>query len=117
MKKEKAIIHKVISNLNKIQINSGLTKSSFALTIGYPESKWNKISNGHQNLSIDELSNIAEKLSMREIDIYTYPNKYYLPDDKNDDVKVIVSLEVKNSIKSKVLKDVFGNQNIEILNK
>ncbi len=117
MKEEINKVNPIVENLNKIQITNEMTKSDFAFKIGFPESKWNKISNGKQELTVTELSNIARKLDMREIDILTYPDEYNKPNKEEDDIKVTVSLEIRNNVKEKVLKEVFGNQDITILNK
>jgi transcriptional regulator with XRE-family HTH domain len=109
--------HFVVENLIKIMNAKKLTKSAFAETIGFPEPKWNKISNGKQLLSVDEISNIAEKLRMREIDIFTYPKVYVETDKVNSDVKTQITVELKEELKQRVLELVFGNSNLEILNK
>ena len=69
-------VHKIVRNLVRIMNDREMNKSSFAEKIGFIESKWNKISNGKQDLNISDLSKIAEKLQMREIDIITYPDVY-----------------------------------------
>jgi len=68
--------HKIVENLIKIMNDKGLNKSTFASIVGFPEPKWNKISNGEQGLNINDFSIIAERLNMREIDIITYPEIY-----------------------------------------
>lgn len=66
-------LHPVVQNLLKIQKDRKLTKVAFAEVLGIQESKWNKISNGNQDVSLSELSDFARVLGMREIDLYTYP--------------------------------------------
>jgi predicted transcriptional regulator len=109
--------HFIVENLIKIMNEKGLTKTAFADKIGFPEAKWNKISNGKQFLSVDELSIIAEKLRMREIDIFTYPKIFVEADRVNSDVKTQITIELKEEMKQKVLELIFGNSNLEILNK
>jgi len=115
-KKEKNI-HFVVDQLIKIMNDRKLSKSSFAELIEFPEAKWNKISNGHQSLSVDELSNIAEKLRIREIDIYTFPKTYVELDKKGDDIKAQLTIELREQYKQQVLELIFGNKNVELLNK
>lgn len=71
----------VVEKLLKLMEDRNLSKAAFAELIGFEESKWNKISNRRQSLSVEELSKIATRLDMREIDIYTYPKKFLDPDD------------------------------------
>lgn len=115
-KQKNAPVHFIIDNLIKIMNDRKLTKSAFADLITFSESKWNKISNGKQLLSLDELSIIAEKLQIREIDIYTYPKIYVELDSKNDKIKAQLTIELKESLRKQVLELIFGNKNVELLN-
>ncbi|MDR1240746.1 MAG: helix-turn-helix domain-containing protein [Oscillospiraceae bacterium] len=118
-KKIRGTNHLLVENMIKIMNKRKLTKSAFADLIDFPEAKWNKISNGKQSLSVDELSIIAEKLQMREIDIFTYPDIYIDAGsvDINRDIKTQITVELKEDLKQQVLELVFGNKNLEILNK
>ena len=91
---KKKAIHPIVENLNKMQENRGLTKTAFAEAIGFTESKWNKISNGEQNL---QLSKIAEKLNMAVCDIIMYPKKIKVVDaDEVRYDRVSVTFEVSS---------------------
>jgi DNA-binding Xre family transcriptional regulator len=116
-KNEKKSIHYIIGKLIKIMNDRKLTKTAFADIIGFPEAKWNKISNGKQDLSIDELSKIAENLGLREIDILTYPKIFVETGKIESDIKAQITVELKEELKMKVLSLIFGNKNLEILNK
>lgn len=109
--------HFVIEKLINIMNDRKLTKSAFADLVGFPEAKWNKISNGNQSLDIVELSKIAEKLRMREIDIYTYPKIFGESDNVQNDIRAQLTIELKEELKQRVLKLIFGNENIQVLNK
>lgn len=94
---KKKAIHPIVENLNKMQENRGLTKTAFAEVIGFTESKWNKISNGEQNLQLWELSKIAEKLNMAVCDIIMYPKKIKVVDaDEVRYDRVSVTFEVSS---------------------
>ena len=108
--------HFLVENLIKIMNDKKLSKSSFAELIDFPEAKWNKISNGNQSLKVEEISKIAEKLQMREIDIFTYPKKFREVEIKHSDLKAQLTIELKEDLKNKVLEMIFGKENIEILN-
>ncbi|MDD3479876.1 MAG: helix-turn-helix transcriptional regulator [Paludibacteraceae bacterium] len=112
---EKSQPHFIVEKLIKIMKDRGLTKVDFSDLIGFTEPKWNKISNGIQKLSINELSIIAEKLQMREIDIITYPNTFVEKDKNDNDVKAQLTVELKEELRDKVLAMIFGNNNIELL--
>ena len=107
--------HFVIDNLIKIMNDKKLKKVGFADLIGLPEAKWNKISNGNQSLNIEDLSNIARNLKMKEIDIFTFPKKYIESSKKDNDMQTLVTIELKEEKKDQVLKIVLGEDYKEIL--
>jgi DNA-binding Xre family transcriptional regulator len=118
MKKEKEkSIHYVVENLIKIMNDRKLSKTAFAELIGLDEPKWNKISNGIQSLKVGELSKIAENLQMRDIDVMTYPRVYSETGHVHEGVKAQITVELKEELKAKVLNLIFGNKNLELLNK
>jgi hypothetical protein len=114
MKNEKTV-HFVVEQLIKIMNDKKLTKSAFADLVGFKEAKWNKISNRRQSLSVNELSIIARKLQMREIDIYTYPKVFVESNSSDDHLKAQLTIELKEDLKQKVLELIFGNKNVQIL--
>ena len=96
-------VHFVVENLLKIMKDRGLNKVEFATLLGIAESKWNKISNGNQELSISELSNFARKLEMRDIDIYTYPI-VYTEENSIQTERISVTFEVSPDKRDMLLK-------------
>ncbi|MDR1156107.1 MAG: helix-turn-helix transcriptional regulator [Bacteroidales bacterium] len=105
-------IHYIVTNLIKIMADRNLTKSAFAEEIGFIETKWNKISNGKQALSVIDLSKIAEKLQMRDIDIITYPKEFTDKDcTQGQSERVSVTFEVSPDKRDYLLKMVMGDQN------
>ena len=108
----------IVDNLIKIMNDRKLTKSAFAEKIGFPEAKWNKISNGNQELYTSDLSKIAEGLNLREIDILTYPQVYVEQESMNKEpMEAILQIKLNRDKKDQVLKLVFGENNLEILNR
>ena len=96
-------LHFVVENLLKIMKNRRLNKAEFATLLGISESKWNKISNGNQELTISELSNFASKLEMREIDIYTFP-VVYSEENTLQTERISVTFEVSPDKRDMLLK-------------
>ncbi len=55
---------------------------------------------------------------MREIDIITYPEIYVSQKEtKEENVEVVLQMKLKKDKKDQVLSLVFGENNLEILNK
>ncbi|NCC99472.1 MAG: hypothetical protein EOL95_07210 [Bacteroidia bacterium] len=113
MKKQE--VHFVVENLIKIMNDRKLTKVGFANLIDFPEPKWNKITNGKQELKMSELSEIARKLQMKEVDIFSYPSKLVSSKEKETNLKAQITVELREELKERVLKIVFGNNNLELL--
>jgi DNA-binding Xre family transcriptional regulator len=108
-------LHFVVDNLIKIMNDRKLKKVDFANIIGFPEAKWNKISNGKQLLNVDDLSKIARNLGMREIDILTYPLEYVESLKKENAPRTLITVELKEELKEDVLSRVLGKNYKEIL--
>ena len=109
---------KIAQNIRKILSDRGLTQSAIAVGDVLPEGKLSKILNCGQMMRLEELSIIATKLSMREIDILTYPDVYVAREEaESEPVEAVLQIKLKKDKKDQVLKLVFGDNNIEILNK
>lgn len=108
----------ILNNLRKIIRDRDLTQAVIADYAGTSASQFSKILNGTVSLSLAQLSDIATHLSMREIDIITYPDVFIKEDEKEDGpVEAVLQIKLKKDKKDQVLKLVFGDNNIEILNK
>lgn len=108
----------VINNIRKIMNDSNLTQATMASYIGISPSQFSKILSGTVQLSLNQLSNLATSLSIREIDIITYPDRYvsedYIPSDSPE---VSLQIKLKKDKRDQVMRLIFGDNDIEILNK
>lgn len=111
---KKIQLHPIVDNINKIVKDSGLDKSSFAFKCGFPESKWNKISNGVQELKLSELSIIEKVLQMSTLEIVTYPKKYVEADPSLEEKRVSVTFEISSSMSEHLLKLVMKDRGGEL---
>ncbi len=109
----------IINNIRKIMNDRGLKQSTIAEYADTTPSQFSKILKGDVNLSLTQLSNIANRLAIREIDIITYPDIYVKKGNAEDDspVEAILQIRLRKEKKEQVMKLVFGENNIEILNK
>lgn len=118
--KYKNVPHPVIGKLRKIMNDKSITQNYLAELAETTPSQFSKIMNGNVQISLWQLSNIATKLKMELIDLFTYPDKYEKRDDGSafgNDVKATLTIELKREKKEQVLKLVFGDSNLEILTK
>ena len=115
---EQSYHDQVINNLRKLLNDRGLRQNSLAEVMGRDESSVSKVFNGHAKLSLDQLAKIASYLNMSVIDILTYPDKYVPTKEPSDEpAEVFVQLKLKKEKKDQILKLVFGENDIEILNR
>lgn len=95
-----------------------ITQAAMAEMIDTTPSQFSKILKGTVQLSLVQLSKLASKLSLREIDIFTYPDVYIKPtQDQEEPVEAILQIRLQKDRRDQVLKLVFGDNNLEILNK
>lgn len=108
----------IIKNIIKILNDRGLNRASLVDALDKSEGTVSKLLNGTTKLTYDALSKIARELSMREIDIITYPDKY-VPATKPEDepLEAILQIKLKKDKKDQVLNLIFGEHNLEILEK
>lgn len=108
----------VLDNIVKILNSKNLPHAELAVPLDVAESNVSKLLNGKARLTYDALAKIANHLSMSVIDIITYPDKY-VPSatPEAEPVEATLQIKLKKDKKDQVLKLVFGENNLEILNK
>lgn len=109
---------RILDNIRKIQKNKDLTQATLAEYAEVSPSQMSKILKGDVYLSIEQMSKIATGLSMKEIDLITWPD-IYVPrqSPQAEPVEATLQIKLKKEKKDQVLKLVFGENNLEILNK
>lgn len=86
--------------------------------MGITSSQFSKVLKMKVKLSVVQLSKLAQNLSMSEIDVITYPDRYVkVQGSEAEPVEAVLQIKLKKDKKDQVLKLVFGDNNIEILNK
>jgi len=109
----------IIENIRKIMNDKSLKQATMASYAGTSPSQFNKILSGGVQLSLKHLSNIARCLSMREIDIITYPDIYISPSAKykSEEMEAVLQIKLSNKKREQVLNLVFGDRDIEVITK
>lgn len=109
---------KLIQNIIQIRNSKGFTKRSMADALHINEASYGRIENGKIALSYKQLAQIASCFGMSVIDVIGYPDKYVKAESANEEpVEAVLQIKLKKDKKDQVLKLVFGDNNIEILNK
>lgn len=105
--------YQVLNNIRKIMTDRKITQLAMGEYMGIGESSMSKIFSDQASLTINHLANLASNLSISINEIL-----YYGMEKKPDDpVDAILQIKLKKDKKDQVLKLIFGENNIEILNK
>jgi transcriptional regulator with XRE-family HTH domain len=107
----------VIENIKTIMKLKGLFQVDLAEYAEIDESVMSKILRYQTTMSLDKLSKIASGFQMREIDIISYPDILVASDGSRDPIEAILQIKLRKDKKDQVLRLIFGDNNIEILNK
>lgn len=109
---------KVAQNVRRAMSAAGSYQSRLAIEADIPAAALSKMLNGDQHLTLDALSKIARALSLREIDLITWPERYERAGDMEaGPTEVLLQMRLTKEKREQVMKLVFGENNIEILNK
>lgn len=118
MKKETITLERqVVENVRRAMSAAGFYQARLAMEADIPEGTMSKILKGDQHLTLEHLSKIARALSLREIDLITWPDRYICAEEGSSPTEVLLQMRLTKEKKEQVLKLVFGEHNIEILNK
>lgn len=108
----------IVGNILKILSNRGLVQADLVAMTGWDKSVVSRIISGQRRLDVNELSKIATVLNMPVLDLITYPDKYVKAGSpEQEPLEAILQIRLKKDKKDQVLRLVFGDNNIEILNK
>ena len=102
----------VAENIKRIRLQKG---------IGVDVSVISNIENGKRELKVKELEIIAKCLQEDVLYLLTFPERYIhiseVSPKEDESVEAILQIKLRKDKKEQVLKLVFGENNLEILNK
>lgn len=107
----------IIKNIIQIRNSKGFTKREIAASLKINEASYGRIESGKIALSYSHLASIASVFNLSVIDLITYPKQFVEQKEEEEPVEAILQIRLKKDKKEQVLKLVFGDNNIEILNK
>lgn len=108
----------VVKNIREIRLQKSISQSAIADELGVDVAVISNIEKGKRELRVSEFEKIAKVLRMSVIDILTYP-KIFVESTSNtlEPVEAILQIRLQKDKKDQVLKLVFGENNLEILNR
>lgn len=107
----------IVENLRKIMNERGITQETMAFYGEIDNSAMSKIFNYTQRMTFGVLSKISKGIGMKEIDVITYPEVFRPESKSTDPIEAILQIRLRKDKKDQVLRLIFGDNNIEILNK
>jgi len=106
----------ILANIIAIRNKRGYSQEYLASKIGLKQSGYGHIEKGDRRLPVSLLLQIAIALDVHVVDIILYP-KNFTAGDSEEEIKATLTVELKKDKKDQVLRLVFGDNNLEILNK
>lgn len=110
---------RVITNIIKIRESLRLTKRDMADMLGMNETSYGRIESGSTSLSFKHLADIAGCLQIGIVDLITYPDKYAKVESsakQDEPIEAVLQIKLQKSKKEQVLRLIFGDNDIELLN-
>lgn len=108
----------IVNNIRKILKDKGVKQKDLVNDVTITEHGISRTLTGKRTMNVDDLAIIASALGVRVVDIITYPDVWVPAEEKEGEpVKAVLQIELKKDKKDQVLKLLFGEHNIEILNK
>lgn len=108
----------IVKNIREIRLQKAVSQSVIAEALGVDTAVVSNIENGKRELKVSELEKIAKALSISVIDLITFPKTYVEISTTNPDpIEAVLQIRLRKDKKEQVLKLVFGENNLEILNR
>lgn len=127
--KQKTFSETIVSNIIKLMRDRELKQSTLAEYMNTTQSQISKKLSGELRISLNDLAEMASALSkmaiqsgkqdISVIDLITYPDRYVKvePGEKQDEpIEAILQIKLQKSKKEQVLRLIFGDNDIELLN-
>lgn len=110
------------NNIISIRNNLKYSQEYMAHRLNTNQSNYSKIERGDIKMTLELLIKISVIFKLRIIDIITYPIEYINPIESNiapavEKIKTTLQVELSQEKKDQILKLVFGENVLDILNK
>ena len=104
-------------NIKEIRLQKSINQQVSADALNVDVASVSNLENGKREIRFREIEKIANVLGVSVVDLITYPKKYVeVKDDEDKDVEAVLMIKLKESKKRLILKSIFGDENLELLN-
>jgi transcriptional regulator with XRE-family HTH domain len=109
----------IVKNIIGIRKEKGISQEVIANALELDTAVISNIEKGKRELKVKELEIIAKALDVDVLYLFTYPHVYVMKETQKTStpVEAILQIKLQADKKEQVLKLVFGENNLEILNK
>jgi len=104
----------ILQKVRTIRDKHNLSQEAIADKMNITQPSYARFERGATKTDLKTLIDFCNCFDMSLMEFIHYPDKYIKPDNE---LKAVLQLELKNDKKDQVLKLVFGENNLEILNK
>lgn len=108
---------KILENIAVIRKELGYSQEYLAIQIGMAQPGYALIERGERGLTLSRLLQIARVFNMEVTDILLHNVDREIVKASQSEIKALLTIELNADKKDQVLKLVFGDNNLEILNK
>ena len=111
------VIMNVVENIVKIRREKGISQEFIANSLGVDTAVVSNIENGKRELKVKELEVISKALGVDTLYLLTYPHVYVRKErDNYTPVETVLQLKLTGEKRDKILKLIFGDADLRILN-
>ncbi|WP_373827801.1 helix-turn-helix domain-containing protein [Bacteroides heparinolyticus] len=113
----------ILENIRKIRESKGYTQEVIADKLKMTQAKYARFERGATKTDLSIVRKVADFFEMSLVDLISYPQKLIDPEliEKDNrtqqEVKATLSIEMGKERKDQVFRFLFGENNVEILNK
>jgi transcriptional regulator with XRE-family HTH domain len=110
---------KINQTLLELRKKNGKTQEDLADFLGIDTSGYGKLERGVTDITLTKIESLAAFYGMSVVDFITYPDKFIKAGsiiNAEIEEKVSLTIELKKEKKDQVLRLVFGDNNLEIMN-
>ena len=107
----------VVENIFKIRREKGISQEFIANSLGVDTAVVSNIENGKRELKVKELEVISKALGVDVLYLLTYPHVYVKKEiDYSTPVETVLQLKLTGRKRDKILKLIFGDSDLKLLN-
>lgn len=109
-----AEIKEILKKIRLIRENNNLSQETIADKMNITQSSYARFERGATKTDLESLLKFCKGVNMSFLDFVAYPDKVSKEKEK---IKATLQIELEQDKKEQVLKLVFGENNLEILNR